>query len=81
MERMPLSSETIHYPTINRQTHFILCQSCFWCASSYNMVSFSITSITKCPCCGNNKIELMPISDNEVYRVDYNPKTGIILEF
>lgn len=69
--------------TTNKEIQFLLCQSCFWCASSYNIIvnDPSITRIVNCPSCDNNKIESMPISENEVYRVDHNPKTGIVLEF
>jgi hypothetical protein len=42
-----------------KQIHFLLCESCFWCAS---YLSSKSVSVAKCPNCYNNKIEWMPIS-------------------
>ena len=67
---------------ISDKIYFLLCESCFWSASylstSYNNMK---DPITHCPICNTEKIELMPISDNEEYRFEYNVKQGIILEF
>jgi predicted nucleic acid binding AN1-type Zn finger protein len=60
--------------------YFLICKSCVWCASCLirnNMIS-------KCPMCDNNGIgllDLTPISDKEVYRIDCKRKRGITLEF
>ena len=43
---------------ILKQKHFLLCPSCFWCASSI----FSNTMDWICPVCNNNcKVESIPI--------------------
>jgi len=39
------------------------------------------TTISKCPTCNKGRVESIPISDNDVYRFDYDPKRGITLEF
>ena len=45
-----------------KQIHFfLLCDSCFWCASYVCPISSSIVSISKCPSCYNNKIKWMPV--------------------
>jgi len=41
-----------------KQVDFLLCKSCFWCASHLNANS---RSISKCPYCYNNKIRSMPM--------------------
>jgi hypothetical protein len=76
-----------------KQIHFLICESCFWCASllrsnnNNNYTTADITTnndniITKhCPNCSNNRVESIPISYNEVYKFDYNPKRGVTLEF
>ena len=78
-----------------KEIHFLICESCFWCASllrSNNNNNNYITAgtatnnnyniITKhCPSCSNNRVESIPISYNEVYKFDYNPKRGVTLEF
>jgi hypothetical protein len=43
---------------LSKQIHFLLCESCFWCASYIYSKS---VSIAKCPNCYSNKIEWMPI--------------------
>jgi hypothetical protein len=60
--------------------YFLICKSCFWCASFLNRSNL----ISKCPVCANNADGLLdstPISDKEVYRIDCNRKRGITLEF
>jgi Zn finger protein HypA/HybF involved in hydrogenase expression len=70
--------------TITKQRHFLLCESCFWCASSIYLVSMDWI----CPVCGsnnnndnNNKVVSIPIQNNEIYKFDYNQRHGVILEF
>jgi hypothetical protein len=55
---------------ISDEVYFLICQSCFWCASYLNMCR--LLPIDKCPNCYNNKIELMPISQHEIYKSNYN---------
>lgn len=58
-----------------QKIRFLLCQSCFWCASLIIMsgcssnVLTSSTLIIKCPSCKNDKIESLPISHNEHYKI------------
>lgn len=59
---------------------FLLCNSCFWCASYYHNWSDK-DRITKCPACYSDELESMPISSREIYKFDYNPVRGITLEF
>jgi hypothetical protein len=63
---------------ISKKIDFLLCNSCFWCASYLNLRSFSYM---KCPSCKENTIERMPLSANDIYSFDYNRETGVILEF
>jgi hypothetical protein len=39
------------------------------------------STISKCPVCNEGSVESIPISDNDVYRFDYDPKREITLEF
>jgi hypothetical protein len=73
------------------EIHFLICQSCFWCASYISAKMFSRTTkatksisevdITKCPSCIEGNIESFPITENEEYKFDYDTKRGAILEF
>jgi predicted RNA-binding Zn-ribbon protein involved in translation (DUF1610 family) len=47
---------------LSKQIHFLLCESCFWCAS---YLSSKSVSVVKCPNCYNNKIERLPISKSD----------------
>ena len=65
---------------IVKNIHFLLCGSCFWCASQSTNCDVSEV-ITKCPSCKSKQIESMPISQDEIYTFDHDPKRGVILEF
>jgi hypothetical protein len=59
-----------------REMYFLLCNSCFWCASY-----LSKSLITNCPVCDMTTLESMPVFNNEEYRIDYNSRQGMMLEF
>jgi hypothetical protein len=64
---------------IIKKIYFLICGSCFWCASYYD--AGNVNKVTKCPCCDHSSIEFIPISRNEVYNFSYDSKRGITLEF
>jgi hypothetical protein len=64
---------------IIKKIHFLICGSCFWCASYYD--TSNLNKVIKCPCCDNNSIEFIPISRNESYNFSYDSRRGITLEF
>jgi hypothetical protein len=69
---------------ISEETYFLLCQSCFWCASYISpQIPNRITKqvITKCPSCIVGNIESLPIAENEEYRFGYDTKRGVTMEF
>ena len=64
------------------QIYFVICNSCFWCASYFgNDVLSSSSSPLACHVCDSNNTELMPISTDESFRIEYNPIRGIEIEF
>ena len=48
-----------------KKIDFLLCNSCFWCASYLNSRTSFI--VVQCPMCQENAVEWIPIS------FDYNP--------
>jgi hypothetical protein len=58
---------------LSKQIHFMICESCFWCAS---YISSKSISIAKCPNCYNNKIEWMPIPKVDLDKLTCSPKEG-----
>ena len=61
----------------SNERNFIMCKSCFWCASFLN----SYTTLNACPSCMDSELELMPISFDEKYIFTYDKRHGITLEF
>jgi hypothetical protein len=45
-----------------------MCESCFWCVSCMT----ENRTIVLSPSCGNNEMQLMPISDYESYKLDHD---------
>ena|ERR687887_169607 len=58
---------------LSKQIHFLLCESCFWCAS---YLSSKSVSVAKCPNCHDNKIKCMPISNINLYKLGYSSNNG-----
>jgi hypothetical protein len=63
---------------VTERINFLLCESCFWCASYFNNYR---EVVTKCPICGDDSVESLPISHDEVYSFNYDPKRGVTLGF
>ena len=42
---------------------FVLCRSCYWCASYFN---FGEMTIITCPMCHSNRIDQLPLSIDQV---------------
>jgi rubrerythrin len=47
--------------TASHQTHFLLCETCFWCATCL-INSSGATAILNCPICNTTKIESLPVT-------------------
>jgi hypothetical protein len=63
-------------PTRN-QIDFLLCPSCYWCASCFSYSEI----VTRCPTCDNDNVESMPISNDELYTFSHDGNRGVTLEF
>jgi hypothetical protein len=70
------------------EINFVICQSCFWCASCLSSKILSTiagaedsASPEDCPFCSEGSIESIPIAENENYRFDYDTKRGVTMEF
>jgi hypothetical protein len=63
---------------VSDKIDFLLCESCFWCASYFNNYKMVVT---KCPICGYKKIGSMPISHDEVHISSHDPNRGVTLGF
>ena len=56
------------------QQYFMICQTCFWCASYTGIMDImNKLPFETCPTCNDNKVESLPIL--------YTPTRGVVLEF
>jgi hypothetical protein len=58
---------------LSKLIRFMICESCFWCASC---ISSKSISIAKCSNCCNNKIEWMPIPKVDLDKLTCISKEG-----
>jgi hypothetical protein len=56
---------------------FLICNSCFWCASS---ISSDYNYTERCPTCRSTKIESVPISETEAYQISIDTNS-VSMEF
>jgi hypothetical protein len=68
------------------QVYFVICNSCYWCVTFFSIddletLSASSTHVLDCHVCNSHNTELIPISTNESFRIDYSLTRGMELEF
>jgi hypothetical protein len=91
METVPLNFDQRTNPFSNtldkngqpvNHIHFVICNSCYWCASYFSIDSMESSSqVLRCHLCNPHNTELIPISSNESFRIDYNVTRGMEMEF
>jgi hypothetical protein len=77
-------------PFYRYQRQFALCESCFWSATIlYSPIkekqNSEITSADNpsdvCPMCNKGSVVLIPLQDNEAYRMSIGDKRGLEIQF
>jgi hypothetical protein len=63
------------------QVYFVICNSCYWCATFFDIddletLSASSSHTLDCHVCNSHNTELIPISTDESFRIEYNPSRG-----
>jgi hypothetical protein len=69
---------------ISNEIYFLICQSCLWCASYIFPLFYKRNTkeiISKCPSCSSDKVESLPIAENEKYRFKYDTRRGNTMMF
>jgi hypothetical protein len=71
---------------ISSQVYFVICNSCYWCASYFDIddlesLSASSSHVLDCHVCNSHNTELIPISTNESFKIEYSLTRGMELEF
>ena len=62
-----------------KETIFILCDSCIWCATFFG--KHMLPAESRCPFCLQTELSSFPILPNESFTLNYNEKRGIELKF
>lgn len=60
----------------NNHRYFVLCNSCFWCASYLQHLD-----TIRCPSCKIEIMECLPIESDERFLFQYDRKRGVTLQF
>ena len=74
---VPLDENII--PPKQKETIFILCDTCFWCATYLKKRIVPDANI--CPNCLQTELSSFPILSNERFTCNYTEKRGLELEF
>jgi hypothetical protein len=62
--------------------YFVICNSCYWCASYFSINDMEFSSrVPRCHLCSSRNTELIPISSNESFRINYSITRGMEMEF
>ena len=69
--------ESMAFSTKLGQRMFIICDDCYWCASSLSTTKLELVN---CPQC-NRRLSELPLSLDETYKVNFNPTRGVEIEF
>jgi hypothetical protein len=82
--------ESSSKPFYRYQRQFVLCESCFWSATSlYSVFKETQNSEPKspdnldqvCPMCKKNSVVLIPLREDEGYRISLGDKRGLEIQF
>ena len=71
-------------PKRTSQGYFVICNSCYWCATYFGidvLESISASRVLDCHVCNSRNTELIPISANEPFRIEYSLTRGMELKF
>ena len=82
LQTAKISSSTVDAKREKHTDHiyFVICNSCYWCATYFG-IDVSLSSPLACHACGLHNTELMPISTDESFRIEYNPTRSMQIEF
>jgi hypothetical protein len=71
---------------LTSQVYFVICNSCYWCASYFGVddlesLSASSSHVIDCHACNSRNTELIPIATDESFRIEHGLTRGMELEF
>jgi hypothetical protein len=63
------------------QIYFVICNSCYWCASYFGIDDLESSHVLDCRACNSSNTEVIPISTDESFRIEHSLTRGMELEF
>jgi hypothetical protein len=89
MQKTKLSSKAVENSDILHpidKIYFVICNSCYWCATYFGIddlesLSTSSSRVLDCHLCNSHNTDLIPISTDESFRIQYSLTRGMELEF
>ena len=89
LQTTKISSNTIEDNEILQpidKIYFVICNSCYWCATYFGIdelesLSESSSHVLDCHICNSHNTELIPISSDDSFRIEYNRTKGMEMEF
>jgi hypothetical protein len=74
------------FQRISSQVYFVICNSCYWCASYFDIddlesLSASSSHVLDCHVCNSHNTDLIPISTDESFKIEYSLTRGMEIEF
>jgi hypothetical protein len=89
LQTTKISSNTIEDNEILQpidKIYFVICNSCYWCATYFGInnlesLSGSSSHVLDCHVCNSHNTELIPISTDESFRIEYSQTKGMEMEF
>jgi hypothetical protein len=84
LQSTELASNTVENNTILQpidKVYFVICNSCYWCATYFGIddlesLQGSSSHVLDCHICNSHNTELMPISTDESFRIEYSQTRG-----
>lgn len=64
----------------DRRIYFVICNSCYWCAS-YFMMNEKLNLSPACNLCKSCDTEIIPISADESFTIEHSQTRGLEIEF
>ena len=67
--------------------YFVICNSCYWCETYFgnddleSLSGSSSSHVLDCHVCNSQNTELIPISTDESFRIEYSQTRGMEIEF
>ena len=89
LQKTKLSSHVIEHNGILQpidKIYFVICNSCYWYASYFGIDDLeslfaSSSHVLDCHICNSHNTELIPISTNKSFRIEYNATKSMEIEF